>query len=450
MERVSTLSLDDIPPPVREAAKLHILDALGVGLAASVQRSRVQTTLTRLGAGESTALAHRRGTLPPHAALLNGMLMDAPAFDDTRVPSVIEGGAVIVPAALSVGERERVTGAELLVSVVAGWELLVRIGLACPPGFEAHGFQTVAGSFAATAIAALLTGVERVTFAEALGIAAGQASRTIELLSDSSSAPALHPGWAAHSGILAVELARLGMTGSRSVFEGRFGLFAGSADDAMAGERLAELIDDLGHRWLLPRAGFKLYPCCHHIHGFLECAERLRAQGLVASQVQSVRCRVPAQEAAIVCEPWERKQRPPTADEARFSLPACLATVLVHGRLSNQDLLGLPSDREVLELAGRVTWCRWESSGFPARSAAEVEVTTTAGETRRVSVDDVRGTAAPPVQRDQVRDRFLANALPAISPDAVHRLQRCVLALEDEPDLARLSASLRARSVHDW
>lgn len=451
VERTNTLSLDDVPPQVREATKLHILDALGVGLAASEQRPQVETALARLGAGESTVLAHGRGTLPPHAAMLNGMLMESLEFDDTDVPLVIHGGAVVVPAALAVGERERVTGAELLVSVVAGWELLVRIGLASPGGFQANGFQTVAvaGSFAAAAITALLTGVERVTFGEALGIAASQAGGTFELLSDGSPMKALHPGWAAHSGILAVELARLGMTAPRSMFEGRFGLFAGSADDGTVGERLAELIDDLGHRWLLPQAGFKLYPCCHHIHGFLECAELLRAQGLIASQVQSVRCRVPAEEAAIICEPWERKRRPPTADDARFSLPACLATVLVHGRLCNQDLLGLQSDREVLELAGRVTWCRWESSGFPARLAAEVEVTTTAGETRRVSVDDVRGTAAPPVEGEQVREKFLANALPAISRDAVDRLQRCVLSLEDEPDLTRLSTSLREHSGHD-
>ena len=78
------------------------------------------------------------------------------------------------------------------------------------------------------------------------------------------------PGWAAHTGIAAAALAGAGMTGPETVLEGRFGFLAAFARDPNAAGRLAAHLDDLGEVWHLPDAAFKLYPCCHYIHPYLE------------------------------------------------------------------------------------------------------------------------------------------------------------------------------------
>lgn len=57
----------------------------------------------------------------------------------------------------------------------------------------------------------------------ALGIVGSQASGLMEFLSDDSWTKRLHPGWTAHSGIIAALLAKEGFTGPKSILEGRHG-----------------------------------------------------------------------------------------------------------------------------------------------------------------------------------------------------------------------------------
>ncbi|MFX7052414.1 MmgE/PrpD family protein, partial [Acinetobacter baumannii] len=87
-----------------------------------------------------------------------------------------------------------------------------------------------------------------------VGIALSQASGVFEFLSNGATVKSLHPGWAAHAGIVAAGLARAGLTGPETSFEGRFGLFRVFARDAAAADRFAAEITDLGRRWHLPEA----------------------------------------------------------------------------------------------------------------------------------------------------------------------------------------------------
>ncbi|MGX6447173.1 MmgE/PrpD family protein, partial [Patulibacter sp. S7RM1-6] len=399
--------------------------------------------LGALGAGEGTVLGRPDRLAPASAALVNGTLAHSMEFDDTHVPSVIHGSAVVVSAALAVGERERATGTELLTAVAAGWEALVLLGLASPGGYQSAGFQTVAvaGPFGAAVAAALLTGADRATLASALGICGSQAAGTFAFLSDASTVKAMHAGWAAHSGVLALDLAAAGVTGPAAVLEDRFGFFASYAHDAEAPARLAALLPGIGERWALPDAAFKAYPCCHYIHPFLEAVERLRADGLTADDVAEVVVRVPDGAAPIVCEPWERKLAPSSDHDARWSLPVCLAQVLLRGRLRSADVEGIASDPAVLGLAARVRWERWEDSGFPARFPAHVAVRTADGRDLEATVDDVRGSASRPLAADEIRGKFLDNATPVVGAARADEIAAAVddlPALDDVRDLTAL------------
>ena len=188
-------------------------------------------------------------------------------------------------------------------------EVLVRIGLAAPGAFQVRGFQVTSagGALAAVLVAALLGGLDEDRTVAALGIALSQASGVFEFLSNGASVKSLHPGWAAHAGLLAARLAASGMTGPETALEGRYGLFASFAGDAAAPARLAEGLTDLGGAWHLADAAFKLYPCCHYIHPFIEAAALLRKRGIAPSDIDRLTCRVPAGAAPVICEPWPLK-----------------------------------------------------------------------------------------------------------------------------------------------
>ncbi len=443
------LGFDDIPPDVVQAAKDHTLDAIGVGLAAASlsPAQKLEKAIHMLGSGEdSTVLGFVRQLPPPSAALFNGLLIHSLEYDDTHIASVIHGSSVIVPAALAIAESENLSGRDLILGVVVGWELLVRLGLAAPGLFQANGFQgtPVCGPFAAAVIGSLLLGLDLEETVSAFGIAGSQSSGVFEFLSDGSTVKALHPGWAAHGGVVASYLARDGMTGPATILEGRFGLYGAYARTVSVVDRLRKLLGELGSVWYLPEVSLKTYPCCHYIHSFLECLQNLIEDGVTAEEIESIRCLVPVEEAPIICEPWERKIAPSSGYEAKFSLPYCLASLLVDGdiNVSTFDSVSLPD--KTLAMAGKVSYEAEAGTGFSTRFPGSIEVCLRSGRKRDAAVPDVRGSPERPLTPDEIHTKFEENAHRKLKSNAVTGVLTEFERLEDAPNLKKLSGALRA------
>ena len=94
---------DDIPTEVVEAAKLHVLDALGCGLAAQRARHRGRGPHGDGRAGRRASgvgdRPRRRHFPAANAAFANAMLCHGLDFDDTHSDSVAHVSTVVVPAA---------------------------------------------------------------------------------------------------------------------------------------------------------------------------------------------------------------------------------------------------------------------------------------------------------------------------------------------------------------
>ena len=412
--RFASTTFAMIPEPVRDKATLHIADAIGVGLAASTcaiaePYSTYARTITHQGS--STCLADGRMVDASQAALVNGGLIHSLEFDDTHTASIIHGSSVILPTCLAMAEEQGLSGEELIRLYVVGYEALIRLGLSAPGDLQRRGFQatSVAGSLVAAAISASALGADENGIVAAMGIALSQASGSMEFLSNGSTVKSLHPGWAAHAGILAARLAASGLTGPESAIEGRFGFYALFADGEPSGRAKALDFDTIGTDWRLPEVAVKLYPACHYLHAFIEGALSLREQGIVPSDVESFVCRAPAGTAGVVCEPWADKQRPPSGHALRWSLPGIVATALIDGRV---DLASFENQLSAaaLDLAARMTWEPLAASAFPKRFDGELIVRTRDGGEKRIAIDDAYGNASRPVRPEEYRAKFLANA----------------------------------------
>jgi 2-methylcitrate dehydratase PrpD len=443
----SSLRLAEIPEPVVNAAKLHFLDAIGVGLAAStVPLSAPWADAARRigGAGPATVLGREEGLSATAAAMVNGALIHSLEYDDTHIQSVVHGGAVAAPAALAVAEQANASGAELLAGYIAAWEVMVRLGLAAPGAYQANGFQisAVGGAIGAAAAAAVIDGSGEDATVSALGIAGSQASGLLEFLSDGSTVKALHPGWAAHTGIAAVALAASGMTGPETVIDGRFGFLSCFARDSAAAGRLTRHLDDLGAVWHLPDAAFKLYPCCHYIHPFLEAMQML-CEGLDPAEIASVNCRVPPPAAALICEPWVRRQCPASGYDGKWGLAYCLAALVTDGRVDVETFTDPPA-AETVALARRIEWQSMEDHRFPERFEAVVELQLKDGTSRSKRVDSVRGAPDRPIPKSEVEDKFHANARCALPQATVERLFDALHSLDTVQRISGVSRLLRA------
>jgi 2-methylcitrate dehydratase PrpD len=432
--RWKALPAGAIPHAVKEAAKLHLLDSIGVGLAAAATDAG-QPYLAAVAAlngngGAASVFASGNGFAPATAALANGGMIHALEYDDTHTASIVHGSSVLTATALATAEGLSASGESLLTAYIKGWETLIRVGLAAPGKFQAQGFQitSVAGALAAALVACDLSRIDDARKGDALGIALSQASGVFEFLTNGSTVKSLHAGWAAHAGIVASTMAGAGLTGPETAFEGQFGLFRRFAMDPGAVDRFAAEIATFGGEWHLPEAAFKFYPCCHYIHPFIEALEIALAQN-PDEPVEAIVCEVPPGAAPLISDPWERKLKPRSGHDARYSLPIALATRLVEGAVTPMTFANMPN-LKIMDKAECISARPMTNADFPQRFEARLQVRFAKGNVVEVYVDDVFGGSRRPPSRETVLTKFRANAGLIGQADDVCSLEAAVLAID--------------------
>lgn len=445
-----SLRQEDIPQDVAQLARLHMLDALGVGIAASagaVQRRMADSVLRfNAQAGGCSVLGSPAQANGASAALLNGSFVHALEYDDTHMASIVHGSAVLVPAALAAAEQNQLTLGELVRLVTIGWEVLVRVGLAAPGAFQRRGFQvtSVGGALVSALMAGVAAGATRDELVWAQGIAGSQASGIFEFLSEGATVKALHPGWAAHAGLIAAQLAAAGLTGPSTVYEGRFGLYKTYTDDQDAGDNLRFELASLGQRWALREAAFKLFPCCHYIHPFLECVQLLKSRLGSLKDIASIECQVPLGAAAIICEPWDRKQTPAVLNEAKYSLPYCMALAFLDIPITAEHFLAEHVNAEAVAFAQKISWTPMTGADFPKKFEAEICINLPDGEKITIRIDQVKGSAECPASIGEIKEKFVSNTNTLYPHDVQQRLIELLLAGASDTPVAELGALLSA------
>lgn len=442
----AVVTVGDPPEPVLHAARLHLLDAFGVALAAAARGPVRHFALAAAelgGYGPATVVGETQTAPASIAALVNGTLIHSLEFDDTHIASITHGSSVLAPAALATAEASQADGRQMLRGFALGWEILIRLGLASPGTLQACGFQvsSTLGPFASAVTAASIREDAAEIIGNAVAIAGSIPAGNFSFVTSAATVKAFQPGWAAHGGLVAEAAARSGMTGAAEVFDGPFGFYRLYAHDEAAGTRLAALLGDFGVRWYLPEAAFKVYPCCHYIHPFIEALTAVLDGGVEEVDIAQVHCRVPSEEIPVIAEAWKERQRPRSAHAARWSLPYVLATQLIHGRVDVEHFDGEP-DRSVIARAQSCSFEPWDESGFPARYPAEVTVTLRDGSTVESAVEDVSGAPGREIGVDRVVEKFGGNArLSGLSRQMTDELLDYFLG-GDGPDVEAITKTL--------
>lgn len=445
-EFAAELSLEGVPAEVREAAALHMLDVLGCGLAAVAVGESAYAAGVATGAGPATAIGVEAGLPAPTAALVNGIHCHALDFDDTHPPSIAHVSAAVVPAALAAAQRWDASGPELLRAVILGNEVTCRIGRPVGDAFHRRGFHPTAicGAFGATAATALLAGLDRETTVQALGVVGSMAAGLMAYLSDGSATKQIHPGWVAHAAHHAVGLAAAGATGPAAVLEGPFGVYSAFVERPDVDPE--EVAGDLGAEWETPQIAFKPYAGCHFLHAPLDAFLALRSQRrFEPDDVRRITVFSPQAGIDLIAAPLERKRRPETPYEGKFSAPFSLAAALVLERTDPAvfDLANL-RDPALLAVADRVDYELREYETFPASLPGGVRVELDGGEALELHLPHQRGGSANPMSAAEVAAKYRANAAAALPGPAVEAIERTVLGLGAGEPVASLGAALAA------
>ncbi len=442
---------DGFPDPVRDRARLAVVDTVGCMIGASTTRAAQRLlgmTAKRMSPGATTAFGLGAGVRAEDSALVNGTLGHMLEFDDGHRPSDNHLGAVVVPAALTMAEELGSTLDECVDAIIVGYDAMGRVGEATllPRRLTPfHGTGTT-GVFGAAAVAARLMHLDIDQTAHALAIAGTAAAGLRESTNTGPDCKPLHVGRATQAGIGSAFLAAEGYEGPLTIFEGKHGFCT-----AMSAEPRPELIvDGLGQRFALLESGIKVHSTCGMVFNILDAVLQARGAGELGPDTTTpIRVGVPEW---LTREEAFGRRRPKTGGQARFSIPYTVAAALVDGHVGpaqmREEQLSRP---EVLDLEDMVQifvddeaediFQRTRSDPFFFYPAA-LEYDHGGAPQRRLHVNPRGYDTQQGLTTGEVTDKFVATVDTVVSPAPARRFAADLLAWDGGAPVAAITAEL--------
>ena len=330
-EFISKLQYNNLPAEIIKDTKYRLLDWLGSALVGvHYNPSRIVTEIVKSNGGIAQATVLKGGMKVPvsQAALANGIIGHVAEFDDGHRLAIAHPGAVSVPTALAVAESFNKTGKELLTGIVAGYEVLIRLGTAVNPSHYQMWHTTgTCGTFAAAASAACILKLDKKRANNSLGIAGTMASGSRETFGTHSKS--LNAGHACQSGVQAALLAMKGFTGPEDIIESEKGFIAATTS-AYNIESLKQINDG---EFLSKTAFFKVYASCGHTNSPLDLIFTIMQEhDLVLQSIKQVQIRTYLTAVELTSEFQNNNE-----EAAKFSLPYCIAVALLYKKVTLEE-----------------------------------------------------------------------------------------------------------------
>ena len=312
-----------LPAPVRQKLGWLLLDFLRVSsIGARLPWSDWARGYTEVVGkpGASHVLFSRDTLNPQHATFLNVTFGSSFDADDTHVGAMLHPGVAVWSAALAAAEHVGASGPEVLAAVVAGYETIIRIGLAMQPGHFKRGFQstgTCDGFGTAAAAGRLLFGHDERKIQEAIGLAGSYPSGVAQFYYSGSSGKRIQAAHAAQCGVAAALLTGEGFSGPADILEGTGG-FARAYGD---GFDAAVIEDGLGERFHLMNVLTKSHAAAARVAAGIDAMLLLRqTENFSIDDIVSMRLGIPRIIQGRLTNP-----HPVDLQAAQMSLPFCVA-----------------------------------------------------------------------------------------------------------------------------
>jgi 2-methylcitrate dehydratase PrpD len=427
---VANLTYEQIPDDVRTKAKLILRDAIGNEIAASAISEPANRVVALVkewgGAPQSTIIGHGMKVPTPHAALVNAMMGHGIELDDAHGSGLIKAGSVLVPAAVAVAELSGAAGRDVLVGLVAGYDLAIRIAKAINPGHRQRGYHTTGtvSGIGAAALGAKLLGCDAEQIACAIGLACMQSAGIQSYLDDPCMAKPFSPGKAAFNGVMAAIMASRGFTGPRKALECREGFLNAFTDSV----RIDQLNDGLGRHFSIMEVGFKPHAACRYAHGPIDLAQAAyRNDAVRLGTIEKVV--VGMSELAI-----RQASKPvcPNLNAAMGSTQFGVALALESGANGLKEYWDGYKNPSVHAGARRVELRAEPAYGLGGRQA-RIDIALQDGRTVSASSLEPKGEPSNPLSADELEAKFLAMTTMVVDRAHARRISDLVMSVDRLP-----------------
>jgi 2-methylcitrate dehydratase PrpD len=395
---------EDIPSEVIGIAKRCILDCFGVMIRGSVEKpSKILVDYSRSIGGnpESTVVGCGLKTSCLNTALVNGTMAHILDYDDVNLSMLGHPTAPVLPAALSIGERNRIHGKDLLTAFVLGFEVECKIGAALNPGHYKNWHTTkTLGTLGSAAAVGKMLDLSTKEMTHAFGIAGSLASGLKENFGTMTKS--LHAGLAAEAGVKAALLAKQQFTSATEILEGEMGfvkVFSDRHDMEKVGRNLGQPYD-----MLIPGVVFKQYASCSATHSAIDATIFLvKEYDINPNEVATVECGT-----GLVIPDCCIHPSPENGLEGKFSVPFCIAVALLDRQVNIEHFLDQKvKDQEVQRVMRRVkTYVHPELAKRGYNESAIVTLKMKDGREYSHEVEVARGNPEKPLTQDEIVAKF--------------------------------------------
>jgi 2-methylcitrate dehydratase PrpD len=405
-----------IPKDVAYLGKRSVLDGVGLALAGAASDCGhiAQRYLEGLGVSGSsgcTVIGSKLRVPARFAAFANGLAIHADDYDDTQLAVakdrvyglLTHPTAPALPPSLAIAERDKRSGAELMLAYQLGVEVECKVAEAIMPRHYQHGFHSTAtcGSIGAAAAAAKLLGLDREATRRALSIGATQAGGLRENFGTMTKP--FHAGRAAENGVTAAEIAALGFTASPNGLEADRGFFraAGGGYDAAA------IDGKLADPWTFhfPGVSIKPHPSGSLTHPGMAVMMRLILDNdIKPEQVKRVAVGTNHNMPNALIH-----HRPRNELQAKFSMEFCMAILLIERRGGLEQFTDeVVNRRDVQAMIQKVDFGvhpEAEAAGFDKMTTI-IEIELQGGRLIKGQADFGKGSPANPMTDEELSEKF--------------------------------------------
>ncbi len=441
---IHSTTFGDLSGKVVDRTKRFILDTLGVAIAGSSApgcRETLEVYGDWGGKEEATAWVFG-GKLPSFSAgLVNSLFAHARDFDDTFDESALHALATTLPPALALGEKEKVSGQDVITAVVCGVDVVVRIGLAIRRPLSWIRTATC-GGFGGVAAAGKILGLSKRDLLRAFGVMYSRTSGNAQCLLDGGLSKRLQPAFAVSEAIQSVALGQAGIDGAKEVLEGPYGFFNlyehGDYDRS-------KLTEDLGKHYHILDLSFKPYPSCRMTHATIQAVLELKdAHGLTPEDADRVRVRVSPMVREMVGNPFMIRENPQV--DAQFSIPYTVAVALAKGDVFIEDFeKEAIRSPELKALADRVEVEILDTLEAKDMQHATVEISLRDGRRFQALIEALKGSPKMDMDWEACVEKFRKCAAFSASPmdeAKVEQIISDVKGLEELKDISTLVGHL--------
>ena len=406
---VANLRPTDLPDKCREAARIGIIDCVGVMVAGAAEHPvRIMSAMHAVSTQNDGApeIPSGRNLAASDAALVNGVAAHVLDYDDVALAG--HPSAVLVPAILAEGWSADAGGIDALAAYVAGYELWAQVAALEPGNLHQRGFHPTAvmGALASAAACARLRKLDPEKTAHAIAIAASLASGLVANFGTMTKS--LHAGRAAQSGVLAARLADQGFTASLDVLEHTTGFLR--AHSPSGTPDIDNGTVDIGTNWRLADIGLnvKRYPICYATHRSIDAMlDLVDKHKLKSDDVREIRVHTGATQKLML-----RNSNPRTGLEAKFSMEFAMAATLVAGRVGLTELTDEFVTRPEVGAAVAKVRCTTTDEVMPGDQAFapadQVSVVLASGRVlEHAPIVYAKGSWQKPLTREELKDKFL-------------------------------------------